>query len=247
MPLPREPPRRDLQFRPLLHGSLLILPCPAPCPATQTFLTNTNYFSSLIEITFLRGRLIGKRKSSRECRTVVSSAAAVYCPFKGQSHDRLWGHERYPRQRREREREDSKTKQQRLHETERTKVKLKAHAHSPPLIAIFILWYVCAIIGRGTGGWAFFRTHYLGVIAAFPPPPLMGQFCRPDRFEPTPMHSHLQRPPSFPSLFAPRAPFIWKFLAIVNAPLKPALFLPPPSTRACVRSPRPLLWKRAEL
>ena len=50
MPLPREPPRRDLQFRPLLHGFLPIL----PFPARKTFLTNTNYFSSLIEIAHFR-------------------------------------------------------------------------------------------------------------------------------------------------------------------------------------------------
>ena len=195
MPLPGEPPRRDLQFRPLLHGSPLIL----PSPATQTFLTNTNYFSSLIEITFFRGRLIGKRESARE--SVAPSPPPP--PFTAHLKDNptiVYGDTRDTLVDVVRGREDSKTKQQSLHETERTKVKLKAHAHSPPLIAIFILWYVCAIIGRGTGGWAFFRTRYLGVIAAFPPPPLMGQFRRPDRFELTPMHSHLPSPSSLLAL-----------------------------------------------
>ena len=115
MPLPGEPPRRDLQFRPLLHGSPLIL----PSPATQTFLTNTNYFSSLIEITFFRGRLIGKRESARES---VAPPSPPPPPFTAHLKDNptiVYGDTRDTLVDVVRGREDSKTKQQSLHETGR--------------------------------------------------------------------------------------------------------------------------------
>ena len=106
--------RRDLQFRPLLHGSPLIL----PSPATQTFLTNTNYFSSLIEITFFRGRLIGKRESARE--SVAPSPPPP--PFTAHLKDNptiVYGDTRDTLVDVVRGREDSKTIQPSLHETGR--------------------------------------------------------------------------------------------------------------------------------